>query len=130
MLTHPIEVFHDDFITWCLATGIVALVCAGLFIGMFIHDTVELKKPGFILDAQTENRELTDGKRVQIDEYTVLFEYKLETASESGKNKNCVIGLVDKETKEIRYILVADVEYITLDIDNIGKTEPLPGTFF
>ncbi|MBR5418231.1 MAG: hypothetical protein IK109_09435 [Clostridiales bacterium] len=128
MVTDPRGWFTGRLRLWCWTFATVSVLLVFIFVCFFIHDVVETKKAGFILDAETELSELSNGKSVQIDEYTVLFEYKRVTASESGKTKNCAIGLIDKESKEIRYILAADVDYSTIDIANISKTETIPET--
>lgn len=123
---HKKEWVQDDLIAVFLALLMISVALVVVLVYFYVHDLSVKKEVGPALTSETSISKLEDGYTMHVEDYTVLLEYKTE--SESGTVRNCVLGIVDTKTWEIRYILPAAVDFSKIDVENIGKSERLPGT--
>ena len=131
-MVSPWTKYEADYEHWLsIMFTFIMCTCAVLVLigGFVIHDLLEEKNAAFTLTAQANLDKLHDGKTIRIDDYTILGTVKdAETSSSGAQKQYCVLGVLDENSTEVKYMILSDIGYSTLDVANINQHDPILGT--
>jgi len=120
---------YSHVVSAMLTFTLCVFVVIVFFTVCFIHDRIEERKAAFTLTFAADLDKLQDGKTIRIDDYTVLGTWDQTGAVSSGtEGEYCVIGVLGNEDTEVRYIVLTDIPFSTLEVANINRHDPIVGT--